>query len=143
MQIPGIARTFGPVRQLRKQQGVFPMMISILLPVVLGVVGQLLLKHGMTSMGKLELDAAGVLPVIWRMATSPYVVGGIVVYGVSTFFWLLTLNRVELSYAYPFLSLSYVLIFVFSWLLFRENISPVRILGMLIVILGVLCISRG
>jgi multidrug transporter EmrE-like cation transporter len=118
-------------------------MITILLPIVLGVVGQLLLKHGMTSMGKQDLGTDGLFPVIWRMVTSPYVLGGVIVYGVSTFFWLLTLSKVELSYAYPFLSLSYVLIFLFSWMFFQENIPPSRIIGMLVVCLGVFFISRG
>jgi len=122
-------------------------MISVILPillsVLLGVLGQLLLKHGMTIMGRLDLGATGVWPALWRMATSPYVVGGLLVYMGGTFFWLLALNRVDLSYAYPFASLSYVLIFLSSWLLLREQINPLRLIGMLVICLGVLFVARS
>lgn len=117
--------------------------VLILLSVTLGVVGQIILKHGMTVMGQLDLSSAGVGGIVWRMATSPFVVGGLAVYMAGAFFWLLALNRVDLSYAYPFASLSYVLIFLSSWLLFRESINPMRFLGMLVICLGVYFVSRS
>lgn len=117
--------------------------VPILLSVLLGVVGQLLLKHGMTAMGKLDLGAGGLLPALWRIALSPYVVIGLLVYVSGTFFWLLALNRVDLSYAYPFASLSYVLIFFSSWLLFHESVGPLRVAGMLVICLGVLLVARS
>lgn len=118
-------------------------MFTILLPIILGVAGQLLLKHGMLLMGRQELEVEGFFPIVWRMISSPYVICGVLIYGVSTFFWLLTLSKVDLSYAYPFLSLSYVLIFLLSWMIFKEHIPPSRIFGMLVVCIGVFFISRG
>ena len=61
----------------------------------------------------------------------------------GTVFWLTALSRVDLSYAYPFASLSYVVMLTASWLLFHEDISAVRLLGTLIVGLGVFIISRS
>jgi drug/metabolite transporter (DMT)-like permease len=117
--------------------------LPILLSVLLGVVGQLLLKHGMTVMGQLDIGASGIVAALWRIATSPYVVGGLLIYVSGTFFWLLALNRVDLSYAYPFASLSYVLIFFASWLILHENISPLRVAGMLVICLGVFLVARS
>jgi multidrug transporter EmrE-like cation transporter len=117
--------------------------LPILLSVLLGVAGQLLLKHGMTAMGQLDIGANGMLGALWRIGTSPYVVGGLLIYVSGTFFWLLALNRVDLSYAYPFASLSYVLIFFASWMMFHENISPLRFAGMLVICLGVFLVARS
>jgi drug/metabolite transporter (DMT)-like permease len=117
--------------------------LPILLSVLLGVVGQLLLKHGMTVMGQLDIGASGIVAALWQIATSPYVVGGLLIYVSGTFFWLLALNRVDLSYAYPFASLSYVLIFFASWLILHENISPLRVAGMLVICLGVFLVARS
>ena len=58
-------------------------------------------------------------------------------------FWLVALSRVELSYAYPFASLSYVLMLAASWFLFRENITAVRLLGTVVVGIGVFLISTS
>jgi drug/metabolite transporter (DMT)-like permease len=61
----------------------------------------------------------------------------------GTLFWLTALSRVDLSYAYPFASLSYIIMLTASWLLFNENITPMRLMGSLVVGLGVFLISRS
>jgi drug/metabolite transporter (DMT)-like permease len=71
------------------------------------------------------------------------VVIGLIIYVCGTVFWLAALSRVDLSYAYPFASLSYVIMLAASWFLFHENITPIRLAGTLIVALGVLVISRS
>ena len=115
----------------------------ILISVMSGAVGQLLLKKGMSSMGPLTLTVNQLVPVVWRMGTNPYVFIGLAVYVGGVVFWLAALSRVDLSYAYPFASLSFVVMLVAAWQLFGENITPLRILGTLVVCLGVLLISRS
>jgi drug/metabolite transporter (DMT)-like permease len=115
----------------------------ILISVLAGAVGQILLKKGMTLMGAITLSSSQILGVLWRMATNPYVVIGLIIYVCGTVFWLAALSRVDLSYAYPFASLSYVVMLIASWLLFHENVTPVRLGGTLIVALGVFVISRS
>jgi drug/metabolite transporter (DMT)-like permease len=114
----------------------------ILIGTLGGSIGQVLLKKGMSGMGPLTLTADQLGPVLWRMATSPYVIGGLLVYGLATVFWLTALSRVPLSFAYPFVSLNFLVILVVSWRLFGEEISPWRVLGTLIVGVGVLLISK-
>ena len=113
----------------------------ILVSIVLGAAGQILLKQGMNNMGQLTISANDVLGLIWRIATNPYVVIGLAIYMGGTFFWLVALSRVELSFAYPFASLSYVAMLVASWFLFRENLTPLRLLGTAIVFVGVYLIT--
>ena len=117
--------------------------IYIKISVVSGAVGQILLKKGMGSMGPLTLTLNQLGSVLWRIGTNPYVIVGLAIYVSGTVFWLTALSRVDLSYAYPFASLSYVLMLIASWLLFKEDITPLRLLGSLIVCVGVFLISRS
>ena len=117
--------------------------IYILISVLAGALGQILLKKGMGSMGPLTLSMDQVGGILWRIATNPYVVIGLLIYVCGTLFWLVALSRVDLSYAYPFASLSYVVMLAASWFLFHENITPMRLLGTVVVGLGVILISRS
>jgi drug/metabolite transporter (DMT)-like permease len=117
--------------------------LYILVSVVAGAVGQVLLKKGMASMGPLTLSIDQLGNVLWRIGTNPYVIVGLLIYVGGTVFWLTALSRVDLSYAYPFASLSYVVMLIASWQLFNENITVLRLLGTLIVCLGVFIISRS
>ena len=118
-------------------------LIYILVAVLASAVGQLVLKKGMGGMGVLTLDAGHLGGILTRIMTNPYVLLGLAIYACGTLFWLVALSRVDLSYAYPFVSLSYVVMLVASWLLLNEQISLLRIAGSAVVILGVLLISRS
>jgi drug/metabolite transporter (DMT)-like permease len=117
--------------------------VYILISVFSGATGQIMLKKGMSSMGPLTLSIDQITTILWRIGTNPYVVIGLVIYVAGTVFWLAALSRVDLSYAYPFASLSYVVMLTASWQLFNENITPLRLLGSLVVCLGVFLISRS
>jgi drug/metabolite transporter (DMT)-like permease len=71
------------------------------------------------------------------------VVTGLTIYLGGTVFWLTALSRVDLSYAYPFASLSYVVMLIASWALFKENITPLRLVGTLVACAGVFLISQS
>jgi len=118
-------------------------LIYILVAVLASAVGQLVLKKGMASMGVLTLDPGQLGSILARIVANPYVLLGLAIYACGTLFWLVALSRVDLSYAYPFVSLSYVVMLVASWLLLNEQISLLRIAGSAVVILGVLLISRS
>jgi drug/metabolite transporter (DMT)-like permease len=115
----------------------------ILISVLSGALGQILLKKGMSTMGPLTLSFDQLLSILWRIGTNPYVIIGLSIYVGGTVFWLSALSRVDLSFAYPFASLSYIVMLVASWQLFREDITPLRLLGTLVVGLGVFLISRS
>jgi drug/metabolite transporter (DMT)-like permease len=132
--------------QATKIQGASKMLMTLgplLLAAFLGAAGQLLLKYGMSQIGALQLDAASIPSNIVRMLTSPYVIGGLLVFGMGTFFWLVVMSRVPLSYLYPFASLGIVLGLLAAWLFFHEYVSPLRWLGMLVICVGVGLIARS
>ena len=114
--------------------------IGILLgSVAFGAVGQLILKAGMNSLGKLQLSADTLL----RMATSPLVLVGIVIFCVSTLLWLFALAKADLSFAYPFLSLTYLAVLIGGALLFHEEVTMPRVLGFIVIITGVWIVARS
>jgi drug/metabolite transporter (DMT)-like permease len=114
--------------------------IGILLAsVAFGAVGQLVLKAGMNGLGKSQLSVDTLL----RMATSPLVLVGVAIFAVSTLLWLLALARADLSFAYPFLSLTYLAVLVGGALLFREEVTLPRVLGFIVIIMGVWIVARS
>ncbi|MFV9504559.1 MAG: multidrug resistance protein [Oscillochloridaceae bacterium umkhey_bin13] len=115
----------------------------ILIATVMGIVGQTMLKHGMNQMGPLSLSADSVPSIVWEIVRSPFVVGGLLIYGFGTFFWLITLSRIDLTVAYPFVSLNHVLLFLIGWLILREAVSPMRAAGVAVICVGMILIARS
>lgn len=111
----------------------------VLASVVFGAIGQLTLKAGMNSVGKVQLSVDTLL----KMATNPVLIVGIAVFGISTLLWLFALSKADLSFAYPFLSLIYIAVLVGGALLFNEAITPARVLGFVIIVTGVLIVARS
>jgi drug/metabolite transporter (DMT)-like permease len=105
--------------------------------VLLSVTGELLLKHGVNQLGILELHLDNLIPVLARIFTNLFVLLGFIFLFGGSIFWLSMISRVPLSYAYPLLSTSYILVLGASWIFFGEQINPVRILGVLVIMLGV------
>jgi len=110
---------------------------------VLNVIGQVVMKRGMTVVGTVPGDLASLPAFALRTLTTPFVWLGFAAYGLSAALWLVVLSRLELSFAYPILSLSYVLIVLISALVLHENVTPVRWLGVLVIIGGVWLISQS
>jgi len=119
-------------------------LILVIVSVLLGVLGQLLLKMGLTQVGPLESEGgiSGLVQVGIQVFTNLKVVGGFAAYGISSLFWIAVLSEINLSLAYPMLALNYVLVPLTAWLFLSEQIPPLRWLGMVIIIIGVIVISR-
>jgi len=116
----------------------------VMVPVLIGVIGQILLKKGMLAVGQFDFAATDqLLPQFIRAFLNPYVFMGFVFYFLSSLFWMVVLSKVELSVAYPLLSLGYIFVLLASWFLFREPVSPIRWLGVLVIICGVTLVSRS
>lgn len=103
----------------------------------------MLLKEGMQRVGYFEFSRANIVPVTLQVAASPFVFAGLFAYVVSVLVWLLVLSRVEVSYAYPMLSIGYIVNAIGGYYLFQDNLSLTRITGILIIIVGVYLISRS
>jgi multidrug transporter EmrE-like cation transporter len=111
--------------------------------VLLNAVAQLLLKAGTNAVGAFEFSGANVLPIGWKLATQPFIVAGIGCYVISVVVWILALSRVQVSIAYPMLSVGYVVNAIAAWYLFGESVTPARMLGIGVIILGVFIVARS
>jgi drug/metabolite transporter (DMT)-like permease len=128
---------------MNKGVGMNTAILYILISVLGSAVGQLLLKKGMNIMGPVTLSLNQLPSVIWQMATNLHVFIGLVIYLVGTVFWLAALSRVDLSFAYPFASFNYIVMLVASWMMFDEKITLSRLLGTVVIGIGVFLISRN
>lgn len=102
--------------------------------------GQLCLRIGSKSAGSGVAADALALGAWARMLTTPWVLGGLSLWVVSTLVWLSVLAKSELSFAYGVGAASYVVVPVLAHLLFRESLPPLRVAGLVLVALGVACI---
>jgi undecaprenyl phosphate-alpha-L-ara4N flippase subunit ArnE len=113
------------------------LVLLILIPVVLGALGQIMLKAGADRIG--PIPDVGTL--LWRIVTSPHILTGFLLYGVASVLWIVVLSRAPLSLAYPMLALGYVIVLLASAFVFREIIPPVRVAGILAIIIGLILVS--
>ncbi len=115
----------------------------LMLGVFLNALAQLLLKAGTNAVGHFEFDAGNIVPVGMKLAFEPHIMGGVACYVVSLVVWIMALSRVEVSIAYPMLSIGYVLNAVAAWYLFGEAVSMTRLAGIGIIIVGVYVVARS
>lgn len=111
--------------------------------IFLAALGQISMKFGLNRLGGLTLSRENFILLFFAIFLNPLIVLALAIYGVSAFLWSVGLSRVPLSTAYPLVSLSYVGIFLFSWLFFHENISGLKILGLALICLGVFLLSKA
>jgi len=117
--------------------------LLIFISITIATAGQLLLKVGMDQVGQIGFESLGyLLPTLTRMFTNPLIMVGLVCYAFSALGWLAVLSRLDLSYAYPMLAIMYVLIPLASRIFLGEAIPPLRWLGIFVVVLGVIIVSR-
>ncbi len=115
----------------------------LMLGVLLNAMAQLLLKAGTNAVGQFEFNAGNIVPVGMKLALEPHIMGGMACYVVSLVVWILGLSRVEVSIAYPMLSIGYALNAVAAWYLFGEAVSITRLAGIGIIIIGVYIVARS
>jgi multidrug transporter EmrE-like cation transporter len=119
-----------------------PQLALILTGVLLNAVAQLLLKAGAGSLAGVQLRAGNALLIAGRLIGSAPILAGLACYVLSVVVWILALARVEVSVAYPMLSIGYVVNALAAWWLFGENLSGARLAGIGVILLGVWLVAR-
>ena len=110
---------------------------------MLNAAAQLLLKAGTNAVGHFAFERENILPIGWQLATEPHIFTGLVFYVISVVVWILALSRIQVSIAYPMLSIGYVVNALAAWYLFGEAVTPMRLFGIGIIILGVFVVARS
>lgn len=119
------------------------MFLLILVGVLLNASAQLLLKAGMNQIGHFQFSYENLIPISMKVMANLPIIGGLFAYVISVGVWLLVLSRVEVSFAYPMLSIGYVVNAVAAYYLFGEEISLIRMTGIFVIITGVYLVSRS
>ncbi len=114
---------------------------SVAMSVLAVVIGQVLIKKGLNLLGDIDFTS-GLVSAYVKMFLSPWVVGGLSLYIIGVVFWLYVLSKLDLSYAYPFLALTYVLIALSSSWFLNEHISAIRWIGIAIICIGIILIAK-
>ncbi len=117
--------------------------LLILTGVLLNASAQLLLKAGTNSVGTFSFSADNLLPVGIKLATEPHILGGLTCYVISVVVWIMALSRVEVSIAYPMISIGYVVTALAAWWLFGEALTVERMVGIGVIIIGVFLVTRS
>jgi multidrug transporter EmrE-like cation transporter len=111
--------------------------------VLLNAVAQLLLKAGSGVLAGMEFRAANVMTIASRLVLNLPIFGGLVCYAISVVVWILALSRVEVSIAYPMLSVGYVVNALAAWWIFDEALNAQRMAGIGIILIGVWLVARS
>lgn len=115
----------------------------ILFTVFTNAAAQVMLKYGMMQLGPLSFAGVNPLVKVLQIVFSPFVFLGLCTFVISMASHLFVLSKVELSYAYPFLSLAYVAVAFLAYFLFGEEMNAARIGGIALICLGTVFIARG
>ena len=136
-----------PAHKLKPQ-----VLINLLISVIMGVLAQLLMKYGMSKLKKLGqslhhlLQSARyhdynafikIIKILFIIFTNKFVAVGIFLYLISMFFWIKVLSKIDLSVAYPFVSIGIILTVILAALTLREFVPPLRWLGIFVTLCGV------
>jgi len=116
---------------------------TVLLAVFAVSIGQILLKYGLNKLGGVSYSLQTLYPTLYSLITSPAIVIGALLFGLSSLLWLLAISEADLSYAYPLLGLGYAVVAVLSWLFFHEALSTLRFIGVFIITAGVILMARS
>ena len=115
----------------------------LLLGVLLNAAAQLLLKAGAERISVLQFSWSNVLPMGLQLVTSPHIILGLLFYVISVVVWIAVLSRVEVSVAYPMLSIGYIVNAIAAYYLFGEALTATRFSGIFLILIGVYLVARN
>lgn len=115
----------------------------VLTTLFLTVYGQLVLKWQMIGVGALPEGAIEKLVFLMRLLLNPWILSGMVAAFAASLAWMAAMTRLEMSYAYPFMSLAFVLVMIFGVLFLGEAFNGPKLIGTSLVIAGLVVIARA
>lgn len=117
--------------------------LFILLTILFTVYSQFVMRWQVAAAGPLPADVPGKVSYLITLLMNPWVLSGVG----ATFFagvsWMLAMTKFEVSYAYPFVSMTYIFVLAAGALLLHESMSPAKLLGSTLIVLGIIVIARG
>ena len=107
------------------------------------VYGQIVLKWRMNGMGSLPEGTGDKIIFLIKVLFDPWVFSGFFAAFIASFFWMAAMTKFDISYAYPFMSSAFVLVFLLSVILFNESVTWHKVTGLALIVAGIIVTSRS
>lgn len=117
-------------------------LVLIIISVVMGAIGQVVLKIGANKLGDFDLLSGSIIKSLFTLITIPEIIIGVLLFGTSFLLWIKVLTQNELSSAYPMVSLGYIIVTILSFALFKESMTVNKVLGIGLIVFGVIILNR-
>ena len=117
--------------------------LYVFLTIILTVYGQIAIKWNVAAAGAFPTSNADRIVFLARLLLNPWILSALGAALLAAVSWMAAMTKLELSHAYPFMSLSFVLVAASSALFFHEPITPLKIAGLALIVLGIVVGSQG
>ncbi len=117
--------------------------LYIALTILFTVYGQIVIKWRMPVKGQLPKGIIDKIIFILTAYTDLWILSGFAAAFLASMAWAATMTKFELSFAYPFMSLSFVLVFILSLAIFNESFSWYKLIGLLFIVVGVIITAKS
>lgn len=117
--------------------------VYIAATVLLTSYGQLILKWRLNLIGAMPSGGKEKIMYLFHTLLDPYVISSFFAAFLASLTWIAALTKFQLSTAYPYMSLSFVVVFFFSYLFLDETITPYKLGGIILIATGIIFLSRG
>ena len=129
--------------EVRETRPMLIILIVAAIAILLLVAGQTSLKVGLNAVGGVSFLGGPLMENLAKMFSTPYIIMGFVFYGVSAILWLDVLSKLDFSFAFPMVSLTYVFALIIGRLVFHETVTWTRVGGVCFIIVGLFFIIRS
>ena len=107
------------------------------------VYGQIILKWQINRIGSLPENLIDKIYFFAQLLSNPWILSGFFSAFIASFFWMAAMTKFDISYAYPFMSSAFVLVFLLSIVLFHEPITWQKTIGLVFIVLGIIITSKS
>jgi multidrug transporter EmrE-like cation transporter len=115
----------------------------ILMTICLTVYGQITLKWQVINSGVFPKEIIERIHFLLQLLLNPWVLSSFLAAFFASLFWIMAMTKFQLSHAYPFTSLAFILVMIFSGLFFHEPVTLPKIFGLIFIIIGIFIGSQG
>lgn len=117
--------------------------LYIFFTIILTVYGQIAIKWQVINAGSFPAATGDKIWFLVRLLLNPWVISALLAALLASVSWMAAMTRLQLSHAYPFMSLAFVLVLIFSNVFFQEAITIPKIIGIILIVLGIVVGSQG
>ena len=119
-------------------------LILVFLSVIIGTIGQLCIKAAMLKIGPVAFSTpAEIINSGWQVMRQPLIWVALPLYGIGFIIWAVVLSRLQLSFAYPLLAIGYLVNPLAAMVFFDEQIPPMRWIGIVVIMVGIVLVGRS